>query len=178
MFKYVRFVPFQDEYTTLRFLNLSKDVTVNEFDKDIVSLECDDESKIDTLISLQDEKINCEEITKEEFISLYKLTSQYERVLQVSEEILDKALEPILKEYPLQERESWSLQIEEALKYQETNNEADAPYLKGLAEDENDTVENFALAVIAKNTAYKIMHQKALSEKRKAKTALMALVGA
>lgn len=178
MFKYIRFNEVQDEYSKVTFLQKNEEVKVNFFDKPIVSIEADDEDLIDELILSQDERINCEEITQDEFVQLYKLTSQYQRVLDRAEQVLDKALEPILKEYPLQERESWNLQIAEAEKYKVTGLESDVPYLKGLADDEGDTVENFVNSVIAKNEAYKVLHQSALSEKRRVKALLMSEIGA
>lgn len=178
MFKYVRFEEVQDEYSKVTFLQKNEDVKVNFFDKPIVSIEADDENLIDELISFQDERINCIEITKDEFRQIFKLTSQYQRILDVSAEVLDKATEPIKKEYPLEERESFFLQIDEAQKFIASNDETVAPYLKGLAEDEGDTVENFADSVIAKNEVYKVLHQTALSEKRRVKRELMSVVGA
>lgn len=178
MFKYVRFKEVQDEYSKVTFIQKNEDVKVNFFDKPVVSIESENEDLIDELIANQDARIECVEITKDEFVQLYKLTAQYNRVLEVSENVLDKALEPILKEYPLQERESWNLQIAEAEKFKVSGDEADAPYLKGLADAEGDTVESFANSVIAKNEVYKTLHQSALSEKRRIKRELMEKVGA
>lgn len=178
MFKYVRYTEAQNQYTKLGFEQQNEDVKVNRFDKPIVSLEAEDESLIDALIASQDEAINCEEITQEEFTEIYKLTAQYQRVLDVSEEALDKASEVIIKEYPLGERESFFIQIEEAKAYKISGDEADAIYLKGLAEAEGDTLESFVDAVIRNNTIFKSLHQKALSEKRRVKRELMMEIGA
>ena len=81
-------------------------------------------------------------------------------------ERLEKNMSAIKSKYPESERESWSLQKEEAKKYLATKDEADAPFLKVLADNENDTVESFAIAVLAKNEAFTIMSANAISDKR------------
>ena len=90
MFKYVRFTPVESQFTTLTFKKINEDVKVNFFSLAVVSLEADNEALIDELISSQVKEIKCEVITKEEFINLIKLTSQYKRIIERGNEKLEK----------------------------------------------------------------------------------------
>ena len=166
MIKYIKYTESQGKFSKLTFVRKNEDVKVVFFDKPFVALECEDEELIDELIAYQDELIKCEEITADEFKALVETTSQYARVLEMACERLEKNMSAIKSKYPESERESWSLQKEEAKKYLETKDEVDAPFLKILADNENDTVESFASAVLAKNEAFTIMSANAISDKR------------
>ena len=166
MIKYIKYTESQDKFSKLTFVRKNEDVKVVFFDKPFVALECENEELIDELIAYQDELIKCEEITADEFKALVETTSQYSRVLEMACERLEKNMSAIKSKYPESERESWSLQKEEAKKYLATKDEADAPFLKVLADNENDTVESFAIAVLAKNEAFTIMSANAISDKR------------
>ena len=178
MFKYVRFTPVESQFTTLTFKQKNNDVKVNFFSLPVVSLEADNEALIDELISSQAKEIKCEVITKEEFINLIKLTSQYKRIIERGNEKLEKSTANIAAKYPLRERETWYIQLEEAKKYMQTQNEADAPFLKILAENEGDTIEAFANAVINNDIAFRTLTANALSEKRILEQNLLAEIGA
>lgn len=178
MFKYVRFTPVESQYTTLTFKQKNDDVKVNFFSLPIVSLEAINETLIDELISSQAKEIKCEVITKEEFINLVKLTSQYKRIIERGNEKLEKLTVNIAAKYTLRERETWYIQLEEAKKYMQTQNEADAPFLKILAENEGDTIEAFANAVINNDIAFRTLTANALSEKRLLEQNLLAEIGA
>ena len=78
----------------------------------------------------------------------------------------------------MRERETWYIQLEEAKKYIQTQNEADAPFLKILAENEGDTIEAFANAVINNDIAFRTLTANALSEKRILEQNLLAEIGA
>ena len=178
MFKYVRFSPKPLEYTTLTFMNTSNNVKVNFFDKPFVSIEAENEADINALIASQVDDIKCYEISKEEFISLVKTTKQYNRILEQGNQKLEELTAQIVKKYPLKERETWYIQLEEARKYKETNNVADAPFLSILVANENDTVENVANAVINNNTTFRQLSATALSEKRLLEQNLLKNIGA
>ena len=178
MFKYVRFTPVESQYTTLTFKQKNNDVKVNFFSLNVVSLEADNEALIDELISSQVKEIKCEVITKEEFINLIKLTSQYKRIIERGNEKLEKLTANIAAKQALRERETWYIQLEEAKKYIQTQNEADAPFLKILAENEGDTIEAFANAVINNDIAFRTLTANALSEKRILEQNLLAEIGA
>jgi hypothetical protein len=166
MFKHVRFIEVEDEYTKLSFVQKDEEVKVIRFDKPIAVLISQDETKIDELISLQDERILCEVITINEFKALVETTAQYSRVLELSAERLEKNMEVIKRKYPESERATWPKQLSEAIKWLETKNDDDAPYLKIVSDRENDTVENFVNAVLAKNAAYTAFSANANSDKR------------
>lgn len=177
MFKYIKYTESQGKFSKLTFVRKNEDVKVVFFDKPFVALECENEELIDELIAYQDELIKCEEITANEFKALVETTSQYSRVLEMACERLEKNMSAIKSRYPESERESWSLQKEEAKKYLETKDEADAPFLKVLAENENDTVESFAIAVLTKNEAFTIMSANAISDKRLYKAEMLRELG-
>jgi hypothetical protein len=178
MVKYIKFKKVSDEFTTHEFRGGNEQVEVFLFDKPIASIKSDSEAAIDELIASQDVKIACQVISKEEFISLVKTTKQYERVCEIVKEKIAYLLKDIKTKYPEEERETWSTQLEEARKYKKTLNEDDAPFLKTLAENENDTVEAFANAVIQNNETFKALSASALSEKRKLKQQLLSEWGA
>lgn len=178
MFKYIRFTPLKTNETTLTFRSKTEDVKVNYFDRPFVSIQSENEADIDVLIASQPSEIDCKEITKDEFVQLVKLSSQYQRILLRGTKKLSKLTKTIKDKYPEEERETWSTQLEEAKKYKKTLNEDDAPFLKTLAENENDTVEAFANAVIENNEIFKALTAKALSEKRVFQKKLLAEIGA
>lgn len=86
MFVYVKFTKVQDEFTTYEFRGGDDLVKVNHFDVDVVSLESENEDAIADLIANQDERINCVEITKEEFKELVKDSAQINRIRNVVKE--------------------------------------------------------------------------------------------
>jgi len=178
MFKYIRFTPVPLAYTTLTFLGGDENVKVNYFDKPFVSIEAENEADIDALIAFQPNEIACEIISKEEFIQLVKTTRQYQRILEQGNEKLEKLTEQIVKKYPQKERETWHIQLAEALKYKQTLNDTDAPFLKILADNEADTVDAFADAVINNNNAFIALTANALSEKRRVEHELLTALGA
>lgn len=177
MFKYIRYEESQNKYTKLTFVQKNDDVKVITFDKPIVALQADDESLIDELIAFQDEAIKCEVIDYDEFKAIAETTTQYSRVLEVVEEFLNKSMEFIENKYPAKERETWTIQKEEAIKYLETEKEEDAPFLKVLADAENDTLESFATVVVAKNNAVTMMSANAIKDKRALKAKLLLELG-
>ena len=86
MFKYVKFTKVEDEFTTHTFRGGDENVKVNHFDIDVVSLESEDEVAITETIISQDERINCEVITKEEFKDLVSDSAQINRIRSVVKE--------------------------------------------------------------------------------------------
>lgn len=86
MFVYVEFTKVTDEFTTYEFRGGSEDVKVNYFDVNVVSIEADNENTIYELITSQDERINCHEITKDEFKELVKNSAQIERIRTIIKE--------------------------------------------------------------------------------------------
>jgi hypothetical protein len=58
-------------------------LTVNYFDKDVVSIESADEIAISEIIAMQDKKINCVVISKDEFKELVTDSLQLNRIREV-----------------------------------------------------------------------------------------------
>ena len=88
MFKYVKFIKVIDDITSYEFRGGSDEVKVNHFDGGVASIESEIESAIDNLIDAQDSKINCEEITYDEFFELVRYSDQIKRInAQVKEKI-------------------------------------------------------------------------------------------
>lgn len=177
MFKYVKFERVPTEYTVLEFVPGDDATNVNYFTGvDVVSIE-GEESDIDALIAKQAPEINCTEITQEEFKALVDNTAQIERIREVVAKSFDNDMSAITKKYPLPERETWKIQLEEARKYIASGDEADAPFLKTLADAEGSTVADFANAVIAKNDAFVAYSAQALARKRALYREMLAQIG-
>ena len=180
MFKYVAFRKVPTEHTVLGFVGATdenKGITVNRFDVDVVSIESDDVAVIDDLIASQPSEIGCVEITLDEFKTAVENSAQVKRIYDVAAQKLSELLKAVKKKYPLEERETWAIQREEALKYQASSDEANAPFLKTLADAEGDTVANFATAVLEKNALFVEASAFALREKRRVQTELLAKIG-
>lgn len=86
MFVYVGFSRVTDDVTTYEFRGGSKDVKVNYFDANVVSIESESETLINELIESQDKKINCQIVSKEEFKELIKNSAQIERIRTIVKE--------------------------------------------------------------------------------------------
>ena len=178
MFKYVSFKKVKTDDTVLEFQQKNDKVKVHFFDVDVVSLESENEQDIDELISMQDKKIECKEITKEEFKTFVSKSAQIKRVNERVNQSYKEAVKAITKKYSEEERETWaSWQLPEAGKYSYTKDENDAPSLKILADSSGVTVEEFANAVLAKAKNYKTLSANALAKKRTLKQKLLAEIG-
>jgi len=179
MFKYVQYDKVQGQYTELTFIQKNESVKVNYFTANglnVVSLE-GVEADIDDLIAYQPVEINCRELTLDEFKAIAKNSDQYKRIKERVAEFYENKIQPLLIEYPLGERETWNTQLQQAKAYKASGDEADAPFLKVLADAEGNTVENFANAVIAKAEAYEVFVAEKLAEKRVYERQLMAEIG-
>jgi len=180
MFKYVAFRRVPTEHTVLGFIGATDDnkgIKVNRFDVDVVSIQSDDEAIINEMIASQPEEIGCTEITLDEFKTAVEKSAQVKRIYERASKQLEEALDAIKIKYPLEERETWAVQKEEALKFQASNDEADAPFLKTLADAEGITVADFATAVLIKNSLFVQESAIALSNKRNTQSALLAEIG-
>ena len=177
MFKYIKFKKVPTEYTVLEFTPKDEKTHVNFFTGvNVVSIE-GEKADIDELISAQDARIRCEEITKDEFKALVENTPQVGRIRQIVKESFDADMAAIAKKYPLYERETWPIQLAQAKRYQQSGDEADAPFLKTLADADGSTVADFADAVIQKAAGYEDMAAAALAKKRARERELLAKIG-
>lgn len=176
MFKYVRFEIVQTDDTVLEFRGGTEEVQVNVIGS-VASIKAENESDIDALVNSQDDRINCEYISKEDFKTATMNSKRVQRINERVEEKYNKDMQLIASQYPQYERETWAIQLEQAKKYLETNNEDDAQFLKTLALAENDSVENFANAVIQKAAMYEQYSANALANKRAYQRELLAEIG-
>lgn len=88
--KYIKYKKTKDEFTTHSFNGITEKVKVNFFDKNVVSLD-GEEQDISTLISSQSPLIECVEIQKEEFKEIVTDSVQLKRIRDiVKEKIAEK----------------------------------------------------------------------------------------
>ena len=177
MFKYVEFTKVEAVGTVLEFRGGDDIVKVNHFDVDVVSIESNDIADIDALIANQATEINCTEITQDEFRTIVSTTAQFARIKKMVDEKYTKEVAVLIAQYPAVERETWATQLSQAKAYKISGDEADAPFLKTLADAESDTVVNFADAVIAKANDYEAFMAIKLADKRAHETVLMSEIG-
>ncbi|WP_416768530.1 hypothetical protein ACM66T_10265 [Sulfurimonas sp. ST-25] len=166
MFKYVAYTTAEDEFTRYEFIELDDRTNVHRFSVPVVSVEYADEQAFADLIAHQPVQIGVVEITAEEFAAQVEVSAQVKRIRNMGADLMARELEPLSVRYPQEERDTWPSQLEEARAYQASGLDADAPNLKKLADAEGDTVESFALAVLAKKAAFDDMWSTALSHKR------------
>lgn len=178
MFKYIKFDRVETDTTVLEFRGGDDTVKVNYFTGvNVVSVEAENEDDINALVDAQVSDINCEDITQDEFKIAIETSPQYLRVLDRVAQYYDSLMRTITDKYPVVERETWGMQLEQAKAYKASNNEADAPFLKTLADAEGSTVDVFADAVIAKADAYALYSADALVKKRAFKSELLSSIG-
>jgi len=177
MFKYIQFSKVETEHTVLEFRGGDELVKVNHFDKDVVSIEADSEADIDALIAQQANEIACEVITQDEFKAIAQTTSQYARIKTIVDEEYTNQVTLLTKQYPAVERETWTIQLEQAKAFKASLLDTDAPFLKTLADAEGDTVMSFADAVVAKALEYETFMAQKLVEKRAHERSLMGKIG-
>ena len=175
MFKYIKYTKVETEYTTLEFRGGDDIVKVNHFDVDAVSIKSDNESAIDALITSQ--AVECIEVSKDEFKTLTAQSAQVLRVGDIVKESFDVDVKILTEKYPLAERETWKTQLDEANKFLASSDEADAPFLKILADADGGTVKDFANAVVANNSAFIVFSANALAKKRALKRELLSKFG-
>ena len=175
MFKYIKFEKVETEYTTLEFRGDADGVEVNHFSVDAVSIESDNEDAIDALIASQ--AVECVEITQDEFKALTAQSAQVLRILAQVDEKYSKDVSVLTSKYPLQERETWALQLEEARAYKDSSDEDDAPFLKTLADAEGASIDDFADAVIANAKTFSSFMAQKLVDKRAFKRELTSSIG-
>lgn len=178
MFKYVSFKKVDDAFTTHEFRGESEGVTVHHFDVvPVVSIASSNEDAIDALIASQSPLIECQEIDIDSFKSLVKNSAQYSRIKTVVAEKYNTDVMEITNAYPLHERETWAIQLEQAKAYKQSGDALDAPFLKTLADAEGGSIAEFAEAVILKSNAYEAFMANALANKRAHERELLSEFG-
>ncbi len=177
MFKYIKFEKVKNEFTTLEFRGDAEGVEVFHFDVSVVSIKGDVEDDIDALIAQQPSEINCTEITQDEFKVLVSNSAQVNRIREVVTETYNKSMSSLLSKYPIVERETWQIQLNEAIKYKDSSDEDDAPFLKTLADEDGTSLDDFADAVIAKANAFRAFSASELAKKRTHQKEMFAKIG-
>lgn len=82
---YIKYKKIKDEFTTHSFNTKNEKVKVNYFDKNVVSLD-GEEQDMNTLISSQNPIIECVEIQKEEFKEIVTDSVQLKRIRDIVKE--------------------------------------------------------------------------------------------
>lgn len=177
MFKYIKFTKVETDLTVLEFRGGDETVKVNHFDREVVSIETDNEADIDALVDAQATEIGCELITQDEYKTIVKTTTQFARIKKQVDDKYTKDVGIVTSLYPAVERETWATQLSQANAYKVTGDELDAPFLKTLADAENDTVKSFADAVITKANEYEVFMAQTLATKRAFEKNLMQKIG-
>jgi len=183
MVKYVKYNKVETENTVLEFKGGSEDLVVTNFtgeeirDFSVVSISSESEDLIDELINNQPSEISCEVIDSDYFKEIAKKSEQFKRVKQRVAEKYKKDVEEITSKYPLEERETWGIQLKQANLYLESEDENDAPFLKTLADAEGATIKDFAISIIENANNYEQFVALKLSEKRTFENDLLGNLG-
>ena len=176
MFKYVRYTPFTDQYTTHEFNEKNDKCKVHRFDVPYVSVECDNEADFNALMAYQNPIINATEIDKAQFTDLVQHSDQVKRMYNVVNEQYSSELAPYSVRYSEEESMTWAAQVAEANAVL-TGTAAETPYLTALATDRTVTLEQAAHNVLENKTAYDTYSAKALTRKWNSLAALKREVG-
>jgi len=164
MFKYVRYTPMTDPYTTHEFNELNDKCKVHRFDVPYVSVEYEKEEDFNELMDSQLPAIEALEITKIEFEELVQHSDQVKRMYDVANAQYSKEMEVISSKYSQAERDTWHSQVEEAEKVKEGLS-IDTPYLSALAKDEGITLSQAADRILNNKTAYDAYAAECLTRK-------------
>lgn len=110
---------------------------------------------------------NAEEITPLEFNTITSMLisednpEQIPMLVKLEPSIRKKyseLMENVVKPYTIQERETWFIQVEEALKWSENNNidSSEIPLISAIGTERNEPLENIVNNILQKNNEYKI----------------------
>ena len=164
MFKYAKFTPMTDAYTTHGFNEIDDKCKVHRFDVPYVSVEYSNEVDFTELMAAQNHIIEAIEISKIEFDGLVQHSDQVNRMYDVVNAQYTKDLKTISEKYSQEERDTWSSQIAEANAIKD-GIATDTPYMTALATDEGITLVQAAGIVLANKNAYDNYSAGALTRK-------------
>lgn len=176
MFKYVRYTPFTDEFTTHEFLEMNEKCKIHRFDVDIVSIEYDSEEDFNELLTDQIPEINATEITKEEFAEAIKESLQVKRMYDIANEQFVKECALISNKYTQEEVSTWGIQVSEAEAIK-ANTSVATPFLDALAQEDNITIEQAADKILSLRDQQSAYTAGALARKWQRLAELKAEVG-
>jgi hypothetical protein len=112
MFKYVKYDEVETEFGKLGFKVKDDKVDVKFTSKPMVVLQ-GAEVDINDLIASQDSRINCQEITQDEFRELFYGTKQYQRIQDRANELINTKTKSLRQELTEIEMDSWKYIEEE-----------------------------------------------------------------
>ena len=176
MFKYVRYVPFADEFTTHQFNESNDKCKIHRFDVDYVSVECESEADFIELLAYQNPAINAMEIIKEEFAGSVKNSAQVKRMYDIANEQFVKECALISNKYTQEEVSTWGIQVSEAEAIK-ANAAVATPFLDALAQEDNITIEQAADKILSLRDQQSAYTAAALARKWQRLTELKAEVG-
>lgn len=177
MFKYIKYTPITDEYTTHSFNDVNDKCKLHRFDMPYVSVEYVIESDFGELMAAQSTNIQAIEITKVEFEAAVKDSAQVKRMYSVANEYYKELMQPITSIYTEEERATWMSQFNQSTDFMVARNELVAPLIVALAIGDGVTTEQYATLILRKKSEFDAYSAQALALKRGKLYELMAEVG-
>jgi len=176
MFKYIKYTPMTDDYTTHIFNEVNDKCKVHRFDVPYVSVEYTDEADFTALMAAQNIIISATEITKIEFSDMVQLSDQVKRIYETANNQFSIDMKVISEKYMQEERDTWSIQIEEANAVK-AGTAVSTPFLSALSIDEGISIDEAANKILAIKSDYSIYSSECLKRKWNTVTALKTEVG-
>lgn len=176
MFKYVKFTPFTDEYTTHEFIEWNEKCKVHRFDVPYVAVECGTEADFTELMGKQSPLIEALEVTKEVFYDFVQHSVQVKRMYDVANDQYKKECGVITEKYTQEEIGTWSVQVSEA-EAVKAGTAVPTPFLDALSADEGITLSQAADKILGLRDANAAYTANALTNKWNTLKALKAEVG-
>jgi len=165
-FQYSRIVTDKEINDLITTNEVEVNVLTFENSNDMIASVSGSNEALETFKAIQIDEIKLQEIQADEFALLADSSDQVRRIREQASELLTGEMKSIDERYPKEERDTWNTQVCEAEAFQTSGNEADAPFLKTLADAEGDIVENFANNVLIKKQQFEIISAVAISKKR------------
>lgn len=164
MFKYIKYTPMTDDHTTHIFNEINDKCKVHRFDVPYVSVEYTDKADFAALVATQLPAIEAVEITKVEFADIVQYSDQIKRIYSVANEQFASDMKAISEKYTQEERDTWSIQVEEANAVK-AGVTISTPFLSSLAADESITLMEAADKVLSIKSEYALFSSQCLARK-------------
>ncbi|MDM5264670.1 hypothetical protein PF327_10735 [Sulfurovum sp. XTW-4] len=176
MFKYVRYTPMTDEFTTHTFNELNENCKIHRFDVPYVSVECSTDADFAALMASQNPIIEAIEITQAEFSDMVQHSIQVKRMYDIANEQYTKECAVITSKYTHDEISTWSVQVAEA-EAVKAGTAISTPFLDALATDESITITAAADKILLLRDQNAVYTAGCLARKWSTLKALKAEVG-
>ena len=176
MFKYVKFTPFTDEYTTHEFIDWDEKCRVHRFDVPYVAVEYDVEADFTELMTKQSPLIEALEVNKEVFYDFVQHSAQVKRMYDVANEQYKKECAVLTVKYTQEEINTWGVQVAEA-EAVKVGQAVATPFLDALVADEGILLSAAADKILGLRDAYAVYTANALTNKWNTLKTLKAEVG-